>query len=332
MQFNRIKIAGADPGMEITLSTACSLRPYFSSVPGYGSYVTLDDISHEDIWLIELVVTICKMFNLVIFTDETTKSVYIEPMENFYTDKEWEWSDRVDFSSPIEISDLGVDVARTLEWRYREGDFASKQFNKQYGTDIGKWRFTNPTYGAKQSTKLTQNSLFTTGINKTGQYALAPSASILQVGDNAAEGAMDAPFTMHVVLYMGLKTLPADERWGYPLNTNRYPLSAFLFAGDEYTEGFSLCYEDREGVAGLNRFFKESLERLATRQRLTLTLRLSPLELTQLLSDQSNYPSLRDNFRFNILGESSLYRLESLHSYDPESRSAKCTFIRLTKD
>ena len=332
MQFNRIKIAGADPGMEITLSTACSLRPYFSSVPGYGSYVTLDDISHEDIWLIELVVTICKMFNLVIFTDETTKSVYIEPMENFYTTKEWEWSDRVDFSSPIEISDLGVDVARTLEWRYREGDFASKQFNKQYGTDIGTWRFTNPTYGAKQSTKLTQNSLFTTGINKTGQYALAPSASILQVGDNAAEGAMDAPFTMHVVLYMGLKPLPADERWGYPLNTNRYPLSAFLFAGDEYTEGFSLCYEDREGVAGLNRFFKESLERLATRQRLTLTLRLSPLELTQLLSDQSNYPSLRDNFRFNILGESSVYRLESLHSYDPESRSAKCTFIRLTKD
>ena len=101
---------------------------------------------------------------------------------------------------------------------------------------------------------------------------------------------------------------------------------------DNNCEGFSLCYEDREGVAGLNRFFKESLERLATRQRLTLTLRLSPLELTQLLSDQSNYPSLRDNFRFNILGESSLYRLESLHSYDPESRSAKCTFIRLTKD
>ena len=332
MQFNHIKFAGAEPGMELELSTACSLRPYFSSVPGYGSYVTLDDISHEDMWLMELVSTVCKMFNLVIFTDQQNKTVYIETMESFYTGKEWEWSDRVDYSSPIEISDLGVDVAQTLEWGYREGDFASKQFNKQRGTDIGTWRFTNPTYGAKQSTKRTQNSLFTTGINRTGQYALAPSASILQVGDSSAEGAMDATFTPHIVRYKGLRPLPEDERWGYPLNANRYPLAAFFFAGDQYTEGFSLCYEDREGVVGLNSFFKDSLERLATRQRLSVTLRLSPLEMTELLSDQDNYPSLRDHFRFNILGESSLYRLESLHSYDPQSRSARCTFIRLTKD
>ena len=88
MQFNRIKFAGAEPGMEITLSTACSLRPYFSSVPGYGSLVTLQDITHDNIWLIEVVDAICKMFNLVIFTDETTKSVYIEPMENFNTQTE----------------------------------------------------------------------------------------------------------------------------------------------------------------------------------------------------------------------------------------------------
>jgi len=332
MQFNRIKFAGAEPGMNIELSTACSLRPYFSSVPGYGSYVSLEDITHENMWLIDIVATICQMFNLVIFTDEQNKTVYIDTMEKFYTRKQWEWSDKVDYGSAIELSDMGVDVAHTLEWDYREGDFASKQFNAQRGTKLGRWSFTNPTYGAKQSVQRTTNRLFTTGVNKIGQYALAPSASILQVGDSSAEGVMDAPFTPHIVQFKGLVPLPKGECWGYPINSNLYPLSAFFFAGDEYTDGFSLCYEDREGVSGLNRFFAESLERLATRQRLSLTLRLNPLEVKRLLADQDEFPSLRDNFRLNILGESSLYRLESLNSYDPESCSAKCTFIRLTKD
>ena len=85
MQFNRIKFAGAEPGMNIELSTACSLRPYFSSVPGYGSYVSLEDITHENMWLIDIVATICQMFNLVIFTDEQNKTVYIDTMEKFST-------------------------------------------------------------------------------------------------------------------------------------------------------------------------------------------------------------------------------------------------------
>lgn len=332
MQFNRIKFAGAEPGMEITLSTACSLRPYFSSVPGYGSLVTLQDITHDNIWLIEVVDAICKMFNLVIFTDETTKSVYIEPMENFYTQTEWEWSDKVDYSQPIEIADIGVDQAQRVEFSYREGDFASKQLSAHGGAKFGSWHFDNPTYGAKMATKRVINPLFTTGVNKTGQYALAPSASILQVGDSSAEGAMDSPFTPHIVRYAGLRPLPEGECWGYPINDNRYPLAAFFFEGDDYSDGFSLCYEDREGVKGLNRFYQQSAERIATRQRVKLSLHLSPVEIMQLLSAEGNHPNLRDCFRLNILGESSLYRLESLKNYNPHTRQAQCTFIRLTKD
>ena len=332
VQFNRIKFAGAEPGMEITLSTACSLRPYFSSVPGYGSQVTLKDITHDNIWLIEVVDAICKMFNLVIFTDSSRKVVYIEPMERFYSQKEWEWSDKVDYSEPIEVADIGVDEPQRVELCYREGDFASKQLSEQEGTKLGSWSFDNPTYGAKMTTKKVVNPLFTTGVNKRGQYALAPSASILQVGDSSAEGAMDSPFTTHIVRYAGLRLLPEGENWGYPINDNRYPLAAFFFEGDEYSDSFSLCYEDREGVEGLNRFYAQSAERLATRQRLTLSLHLSPVELKQLLSAEGESPNFRDCFRFEILGESSLYRLESLQAYDPISRRAQCTFIRLTKD
>ena len=332
MQFNRIKFGGAEPGMKITLSTACSLTPYFSSVPGYGSKIGIGDIAHHDIWLLEVVDAVSKMFNLAIFTDEQSKTVVIEPLEDLYSDRVWDWTDKVDYSLPIKIGDMGVDQPHWFEWLYKSGDYASEQYNELTATQLGCWKVENPTYGAKDSTKKVYNPLFTTGVNKCGQYALAPSASIHQVGDSAAEGAMDAPFTPHIVRYVGLRPLPAAEQWGYPINDSYYPLAAFFFTGDSYTEGFSLCYEDRDGVVGLHRYFNKAAERMGSKQRLTLTLHLTPVDVCRLMETEGAYACVRDTFRLDILGESSLYRLESIGSYDCGKGLAECTFIRLTND
>lgn len=331
MRFNSIRISGAEPEMKITLSTACSLQPYFSNVPGFGSVITLADIAHQKIWLIELVEAICQMYNLIIFTDERTKQVFIEPMEDFYSNKVWSWSDKIDHNKPIIISDIGIGEPYTVERRYKGGDFASEQFNDDHGTDIGCWRVTNQIYGAADTTDIIENPLFTTGISRNGIYAFAPSASILQVGDSAAEGSMEQPFTPHIVRYAGLKPLPEGEIWG-PTGGNEYPLAAFFFSGNEQADGFSLCFENRDGITGLHRYFDAQAERTTTRQRLSLTLHLTPAEVEQLLSADSNGPTIRDNFRLKTFNESSLYRLESLKNYDPSTRSAECTFIRLTKD
>ena len=332
MRFNNIRISGADPGMKLTLSTECTLRPYFSTVPGYGSEITMRDIAHNKIWLIELVEAICQMFNLVIFTDERQKRVIIEPMENFYSSRVWDWSDKIDRDCSIRIADIGVDQPNWVKHKYIDADYASEKYNDDYGTQIGCWKSENPTYGALDTTKEVVNPLFTTGVNKRGYYALAPSASLLQVGDSAAEGGMDSPFTTHIVRYVGLKELPEDESWGYPLSGTQYPLAAFFYDGDDDTDGFSLCFEERGGVPGLHRYFDGQAERTATRQRLTLTLILKAVEIEQLFSAGGQNPSVRDTFRLDILGESSLYRLESLKSYNPTTHSAVCTFIRLTKD
>lgn len=331
MRFNRIKIGGAEPGMEITLSTACALRPYFTNVPGFGSVIGIADIAHNKMWLMELVKAICQMFNLAIYTDEQAKRVVIEPEEAFYSDKVWEWSEKIDLSQPLRISDLGVDAPQWVERRYKEGDYASEQYNEQSSTQIGCWRVGNQVYGALDTIKVVENPLFTTGINKCGVYALAPSASLLQVGDSAAEGAIDSPFTTHIVRYLGLRPLPEGEVWG-PLGEAKYPLAAFFFAGDEKTMGFSLCFEPRDGVLGLCRYFEAHAERVAKRQRLVATLSLSPAEVMALLSIESEGATIRDTFRLKLFNESSLYRLESLKNYNPTTKSAECTFIRLMQD
>ena len=331
MRFNRIRFQGAEPGMAITLSPECSLRPYFTNVPGLGSVMGLTDIAHNKMWLIELVEAVCQMFNLVIYTDERAKRVIIEPEEAFYGDRVWEWSHKIDYSEPLRISDLGVDAPQWVEHRYKEGDYASAQYNEQYGTDIGCWRSGNQVYGALDTTKVVESPLFTTGVNKCGVYAFAPSASLLQVGDSAAEGAIDMPFTTHIVRYLGLRPLPEGEVWG-PLGEARYPLAAFFFEGDGQTEGFSLCFEPRDGIAGLSRYFEQHAERVTRRQRLTATLRLSPAEIESLLSAESEGATIRDTFRLKLFNETSLYRLESIRGYNPATQSAECTFIRLMKD
>ena len=149
----------------------------------------------------------------------------------------------------------------------------------------------------------------------------------MQVGDNAAEGAMDTPFTTHIALYQGLVPLPEGEFWVEAEQGTHYPLAAFFFGGDELNEPFSLCFEDRDGVAGLKQYFEPQARRIAQSHRLCATVILSPADVENLFSLATNAPSVRDLFAIEVLGQQALYRLESLKSYDPNTGKAVCTFI-----
>lgn len=326
-RFNDIRFKGAQRDMELTLLPATSLRPYFSTVPGYGQSVDMSDITHSRVWLIDIVEAICQMFNLMIFTDESNKRILIEPMESFYTQKVWDWSKRVDYGSKLELTDIGIDEPECVERRYIDADYATKVYNQTNTTDLGAWKTENATYGALQGTKSIVNPLFTTAVNKSEVYAPALSASIMQVGDNAAEGAMDTPFTTHIALYQGLVPLPEGEFWVETEQGTHYPLAAFFFGGDELNEPFSLCFEDRDGVAGLKQYFEPQARRIAQSHRLCATVILSPADVENLFSLATNAPSVRDLFAIEVLGQQALYRLESLKSYDPNTGKAVCTFI-----
>ena len=142
---------------------------------------------------------------------------------------------------------------------------------------------------------------------------------------------MDQPFTTHIVRYAGLVPLPEGEVWG-PLGEARYPLLAFFFEGDEMAEGFSLCFEPRDGLTGLGRYFQQRTERIKRRQRLKAVVNISPAEIKAMLSVEGNGPTIRDTYRIKLFNESSLYRIESIKNYNPETECAECTFIRLNQD
>ena len=132
---------------------------------------------------------------------------------------------------------------------------------------------------------------------------------------------------------MGLHGLPAGERWGYPLGDERYPLAAFHFTGDAETEGFTLCFEDRDAQEGLHRFYDARIAAEEDRQQVTLRLRIAPDEYAALFRFTGEaHPTIRSRFRFRFAGGSSLFTLRAVEAYDPREGVAHCTFDRLCDD
>jgi hypothetical protein len=324
--LDKLWFGGAEPGMTLTVGTNTSLRPYFTTVPGYNTALEFADIAPRNITQSELLTAVGEMFNLAFYTDHALKVVYIEPLEALYEEgNAVDWSNRIDIAAGVEVADTGVGQPQTFELKYLDTDRASHSFNLANDTKLGSWRLRNPLYGTKESTRSLGNSLFTTTLNISDIVGCAPSASIMQVGDAGKEElGLDVAFTPRIVCYKGMRNLPEGESWGAAASRlDSYPYAAFL---DE--EGVNLCYENRNGTEGLHAYYSPMLQRQCDGQTITLNLRLTTAEIATLFTADGALPSVRSKFRFNIQGESALFRLAKVERWDTESGVVRCSFER----
>ena len=320
--LDKFWFGGANPGMKLTIGTGTTLRPYFTSVPGYNEPLEFKDIAPHNIRQIDLLTALGEMFNLAFYTDRQRKELHIEPLEWLYDEDEVvDWSNRIDHLGKIAISDSGIDVAQNTIFAYVDTDLATHKFNLENETTFGEWSFRNPLYGTKDSTKRVGNKLFTTTLNISNIIGSAPSASILQVGDvGDADNDLETAFTPRIVSYKGMRDLPLGESWGAAYRLDKYPYAAFV---DEET---NLCFDDYNGIEGLHHYHLPTLLRQRDCRRVTLDLYLTTAEIASLFTANGTKPSLRTKFRFNIQGESQLFRLAKIERWNTESNLVRCTF------
>lgn len=323
LELDKFWFGGAEPGMTLTLGTNTSLRPVFTSVPGYNSGLEFKDIAPRNIRQAELLSAIGEMFNLAFYTDRNRKELYIDPLEWLYEDAEIiDWSDRRECRSDISISDSGIDSPQTTIFAYVDTDSASRKYNSENDTTLGQWSYRNPLYGTKDSIRHIGNKLFATSLNISHIVGSAPSASILQVGDvSETENSLETGFTPRIVCYKGIRELPKGESWGASYRIKEYPYAAFV---DE--ESINLCFEDRNNIDGLHHYYLPTLLRQYDSQRVCLDLHLTTAEIASLFTADGPKPSLRSKFRLNIQGESHLFRLIKVERWNTESNIVRCTF------
>lgn len=331
--FHQIYFFGAEAGMTLTLHKECSLRPLFRTSPGFGSNLRFKDVAQLRIRQAELLRAATHLFNLRFYTDEATKTVYIEPADDFFgTGEEVDWSDRTDFRQPVVRTDIAPEIHERRTWCYREGDGPVKRFESETGEAFGEWSCDAISKATLAGEKVVRNPLFAPTLNSTGHYLNAPSALLLQTGDRDDLSQDDTTLVPRIVSYAGLHSLPAGERWGYPSNDNQYPLAAFHFAGDETTAGFTLCFEDRDDIEGLNRFYRRQATREGSLERIALTLRIAPDEYEALFALGIDKADIRSVFRIDTGQGIVRATLASIEAYDPDTHAMRCTFDRLPED
>ena len=331
--FHHIYLFGAEEGMALTLDKRCSLRPIFRSGPGFGSDVTFSDVAPASIRQSELLQAVAHLFNLRFYTDEATRTLYIEPADDFFgAAPEADWSDRTDWLQPIVRRDIAPAIHECRTWCYRAGDGPVKRLEQEEGQPFGSWSCKAESRATLVGEQLLRNPLFAPTLSVAGTYGSAPSALLLQTGDRDDLTQSDSTLTPRIVRYAGLHPLAEGERWGSPAHAGGYPLAAFHFVGDEAVEGFTLCFEDRDGLPGLNRFYRRQTAREGSLERITLTLRCAPHEYEALLHPGSGGPSIRSHFRIDTGHGVVRCLLAAIESYDPAAESLCATFERLPED
>lgn len=332
-RFDTIHFYGGEAGTRFVLSRECTLRPCFSDYPGYGAQIGFADVAPRTIRQAELLEAVQHLFNLRFLTDPHARKVFVEPADDFYAGGATvDWSDRIDHAQPIEVSDLALEVHERRRYGYQAGDGLVTRFNAQAESPFGEWSTACGSCASIMGEERLDNPLFTPTISLSDRYADAPSAWLMQVGDRDTDEAGESGFTPRIVRYGGLRQLPEGERWDGPAGGQAYPLAAFHLAGDGQGESWTLCFEDRDGLQGLHRYYDRQIEQERCCQRIALSVRIEPHEIEQLLGGGTGALTLRSRFRLTIGGEAFCCRLSAIEGYDPAAASTRCIFVRTTEE
>lgn len=330
--FDLIYFYGAEQGQRLTLHKECSVRSCFVASPGYGSAIRFADVACHRIRQSALLEGLQQMFNLRFHTDKATRTVRIEPADDFFGGEEIDWRQKTDFSQEVVFTDTSSEMHELQTWGYLAGDGAVTRFNAETGSVFGQWSVRTDSYAALEGEKKSTNPLFRPTLNSEGHYTNAASALIMQVGDRDAAEEEGAGAVPRIVRFAGMHPLPANQRWGYPWGEASYPLAAFHFAGDDSTSGFTLCFENRDGLRGLHGYYDNQTEQATSRGRITLSLRIAAHEYEELFTPGLGAADISSVFRLDT-GEGEVRAtLYSIDRYDPEAASARCTFTRFITD
>ena len=316
--------------MKLTLSNDISLKPLFNPHPCEGTTVTFAEVAAHEIRQIEFVNALKQLFNLHFYTDTLSKTIYIEPREQFYTARIMDWSDKIDMSRPVTVAELGADLPQQFTLRYQPGDGSIARWDSANKEILGRWSAPILNRFAKEGEQIYSNPIFTPTLNKTGEYPDAPEASLAQVGDRDRSGNAEENenlnFPPKIVRYYGMTALDGHP-WGWPSYDSQYPKIAFHDPQGE--QPFTLCFEDRDGADGLHRYYDKTVELYNRGRRITLYLYLKPEDIEPLIVPNTLCHDFRALFQLTIAGETLLCRLEEICDYNPAGgQSTKCIFLK----
>ncbi len=324
-------IDGAESGMSFTLKSGTSLKPYFAGYPGFGSQVEYSDLSQHDFYASDFIESMQHLFNLAIFSDKDGGQVFIEPEEDIYDSSTvWDWSDKIVESEEITFTDVAVDGSQVRKWGYQSSDGVTTRIAGFYYEpgetypdaptadpaqsvegascpEYGTWVVDIGSYVAEDKTNTELNPILSPTINDTLGLPI--------VGDREDPDMADTlEFSPRILSLEGMM-----------YSDNELIPNAVFFS---QSMGVNLCFEDRDGLTGLNKYYREMVERESSGRYVELSLSLTPNELASLATPMAGSPNMLSTFGLTISGEWCEARLEQIEMVvGVKSPTAKCKFL-----
>ena len=328
--LDQIEFECAGPGLPVTLCRDSSVKPLLHTSPEPEERIALRNIFCHTEPQIRLIQAIGHLFHLHAYTDELTKTIYMEPRYSFLKRTEdIDWSEKIDPEKPIALEEPGGDRNRTEIFRYRTGDGILDRTTPTGAAAYGAWSAVIRNRFAGDKSKEFVNPLFTASSDIRKAVSTAPSASLIAAGDrddpqakkNGEEEYLNFP--AKIVRYLGLKALPAGERWGWPSNGTSYPQAVFHSPQEDW---YTLCFDDKGGQLGLKNYYQPRYDWFNGGNILTLYLHLTPSDVEAILHPNSTDRNFRGDFVFTLRGEKIRGRLAEIDGYDPAAGSTRCVF------
>ena len=324
--FNNIDFGGALPGQKLTIHAGCSVTPVFSGAVGYGQEIDFKEIANIDITQAELLEALAHMFNLRFYVHEPSKSLFVEPYDDFYGDTIVDWRDKQIGDNEL-LSECALDGYQRVRLCYQPTDGAAARYTHGEAKELGSWDRHVENYAVKRSTHTLLNPLFRPTASFAEASPSAPSAMVLTVGDRDMLDTNEY-VEPRVVLYFGVQPLPEGEFWPSIIGTNGYPMAAF----HSKEMASTLCFDDRDGCTGLHQYYDTELAEETERQMLRCDIRLEPKEYAMLFDPYSEGATLRSHFRLEACSQNALFRLVAIESYNTQNHTARCLFARRLAD
>ena len=304
--------------ISVRLNITNDSETYFANDPSYdmrkGSTIRLSE-TLPSMTQLEFIQALKDEFNLYFYTDVGSRTVYIEPRDDFYTGETLDWSNKLDVGDKWNISYIGDNLSKRISFKYKK-DSADKlidEFEKsQLNVDGEKYIF------GSQIEEI-DNVFSKDATNSFINSGFAPTI----MGDDFIEGMLipqlyselptnrkkTTAFATRILYYAGRALMPTGKTWLFEATTKTvYP--NMYFYDEVNSNDNSLLFNDTSTGNGLvQKYYRNTLKIINESRVVTAMFNLDALDIANL--------DFRKIIYIETEGNGAYYYLNSINSYKP---------------
>ena len=309
----------------------------------FGQPVVMNE-NLPDIGQLEFIQALRDEFNLYFVADPETRTIYIEPRDDFYSGTALDWSKKLDRNKPISIEYLGDSYTKRLRYKFKEdsNDKFVAEMNKLNDEAFASHEESIDNVFSKDARMDIENKLFAATWMDTPPAPLQglKTVKIPRMWGDVVLPSKNTSFIPRMLYYAGVVNTSYADRWYLLMENKAYsminppPQSSssslityyqsyprFYFYGEATGEA-NLRYDNSDFEHGTFHKYYANTHKIINDSRLITTY----IYLKEV--DISNF-DFRIPIYLEVEGNGAYFEVQSIKGYDPDS--IESTEVKLIK-